>query len=128
MTGLIGQQDSQVAKIVSGWASHDAVTESLKKRKRIKSGEMRLKIEPATLGPIESRPIDNCTRRRTVAIDAIGSCAENGDVFGCNLLRACEDKLLISSADAAILYLDRYFAAGDETNSRGLLPEIANSA
>src|ERR1700674_2869414 len=73
---LVSQQDSQVAKIISGGAGNDGVAQRIKKRIGIEAGE-RVAHGFHTIGsgacPSKAAAIDHGAGDRTVAIDAVGA-------------------------------------------------------
>ena len=106
---------------MASWACGDRVADSSEERTRIEFGEGQLGIEAEGACASDSGGIGDSSRRSRIAIDAIGACAQDGEVFArvvCELKRAGKGELLISAActgRARQGYGD--FANGDEAEA-----------
>src|SRR6185437_12060702 len=64
---------------------------------------------------------------RTVAINAVRTCAQNTNVFARNFLGAVKRELLVAAAGAAVLHTDRNFSAAKQAHSFILFAQIAKA-
>ncbi len=73
----------------------------------------------AGAGAVESGAVGDCARGNAVAIDAVGSGAENGDIFAGYFSCAGQCKLLVASSDAAVGDFDCDLASGNQADPFG---------
>ena len=133
--GSVAEQDAQVAKIISCGSGDDGVAKGVENRIGIEGGERVADCFGATRtiastggGTIERAAIDYGAGGRTVAVDAVGACAQHGYVVSRNLFRAGESELLVPSADATVADGHGHLAAGDQTDTRYFATQFAQTA
>src|SRR5271157_6204510 len=122
----VRQKDPKVANIVASWPGDDRISDTVQQRKGVELRERRRHIEAVLRGALNRGAVHERARSFTVAIDAVGACAQHGNVFARDLLRAIKREVLIATADARIrTHLNSDFAAGDETGARYAAPQLA---
>src|SRR5579862_4852219 len=92
----IRHQDSKIAHIVSGRPGDECVADAIEHRVAIEARQIGGYVEAAFPGTFRRSAIGDGACGVAVAVDAVGSGAEDGDVFTGNLFRTIERKLLIA--------------------------------
>src|SRR5579864_6684121 len=120
----IGQQDSQVAHIVSCWTDLDRISELSEKRIGVELIQSCSWVEPCFARTFQSRPICDCSRCRAISVHSVSSGTEDNDVLAGDHFCTGQCELLISSTNSAVHDLHRDLAARNQAHGRELLPEL----
>src|SRR6266852_4857387 len=123
---LVSQQDSQVAKIISGGSGDDGVAKRIEKRIGIEVAK-RVPHGFYTTAPVESAAIDYAAGGRSIAVDAVGAGAQHGNVVSRYWFGAGQRELLIASADASVADGHGHLAARDQTDAGNFASQFAQT-
>src|SRR5580704_415180 len=125
----VGEHDPQVANVISRGSGHDRVVDGLKQGKAVELGSGGCDVVAPGFGSRNRRAVDNSSSGRAVAVDAVGSGAQDRDLLVGNLLGTVEGELLVASADSgAAIDLHRHLTSGDEAGARDSPAQLAKAA
>src|SRR2546422_3666389 len=108
------EEDAEVAEIVAGWSGEEGVAEVGEEGKGIAASEEVLRREFEGVRAGESCAVGDGARGGGVAIDAVGSSAENGDGLAGDFFDTGENESGVAATDSPPPDRATYFAVGDE--------------
>src|SRR5579864_6377969 len=126
-SGLICEQNSQVAQVITGRASLNRIAERAEQGISVEFGERCINIEALLPCSFRCASIGQRTRRGTVPVDTVGSRAKQGDVFARNFFGAGQRKLLVPTAHAAICHFDCDLSTGNQAHALRPLSQLAQT-
>ena len=111
------EKDAEIAEIVAGGAGEESVAEVGEEGKGIATSEEVLRCELEGVRAGESCAVGDGASGGGVAIDAVGSSAENGDGLAGDFFDAGENEGGIAAADSLPRDRTADFAVGDECDA-----------
>src|SRR5256885_12913175 len=111
------EKDAEIAEIVAGGAGGEGVAEVGEEGKGIATSEEVLRHELEGVRSSERCAVGDGASGRGVAIDAVGSSAENGDGLAGDFVDAGENEGGIAAADSLPCDWTADFAVGDECDA-----------
>src|SRR5881394_1097554 len=111
------EKDAEVAEIVAGGSGEEGVAELGEEGKGIATSEEVLRRELEGVRAGESCAVGDGASGGGVAIDAVGSSAENGDGLAGDFFDAGENESGIAAADSLPRDRTADFAVGDECDA-----------
>src|SRR5579859_795335 len=96
----MGEEDAEVAKIVAGGAGEDCVAEMGEEGKGIAAEEEILRRKAESIGTSESCAVGDGAGGGRVAVDAVGTGAEDGAGLAGDFFDASENESGIAAADS----------------------------
>src|SRR5882724_4917560 len=111
------EKDAEIAEIVAGGAREGGVAEVGEEGKGIATSEEVLRREFEGVRAGESCAVGDSARAGGVAVDAVGSSAEDGDGLAGDFFDAGENESGIATADSLPCDRTADFAVGDECDA-----------
>ena len=78
---------AQVTNICAGWPGEYYIAQRVEKREGIAASQKVLSIQAGRRGASDRRMVDDRSRRRTVAVNAIGTGANGDELIVCAAIR-----------------------------------------
>ena len=113
------EKDAEVAEIVAGGSGEEGVVEVGEEGKGIATSEEVLRREFEGVRAGESCAVGDGARGGRIAVDAVGSSAEDGDRLAGDFFDAGENESGIAAADSLPCDWTADFAVGDECDALG---------
>ena len=107
---LTGQQDSQVPQVIAGRAGDDDIAKRVEKGISIKTSQRGAGVKAFSLSSVERSSVRYRACGWAVAINAVGSRAQHGDVLAGDLLSAGQRELQVAATYPTVRHLYRYLA------------------
>ena len=111
------EKDAEIAEIVAGGSGEEGVAEVGEEGKGVAASEEVLRREMEGVRAGERCAVGNGARGGGVAVDAVGSGAENGDGLAGDFFNASENEGGIAAADSLPRDRTADFAVGDERDA-----------
>jgi len=130
-----GNQQSQVAQIVSSWTGHDRVAERREQRAGVEAGQRFLGPVSKVDGPAHRGDIGDSAGGARIAVNSIRTRTQHGQLRTfplvgqfAQLQRAGQSKLLVAATRTRRpVDVYRYFAARDEATTLVFRPQLVET-